>query len=130
MLGISHDTEAEADQLAAQYLWKGGFDPKGFLSFFDRMSALAGRREVASFFHTHPPSYKRVAASLSELDFLPPRQAAPSGTAALTGETAAARTGRQQTRAFLPRGLCGPVILGWLRRACPGEVPPAPDYGL
>ena len=55
MLGVSRDFELEADQLAVQYLWNSGYDPKGFISFFDLMASEKGYVNSASFFRTHPP---------------------------------------------------------------------------
>jgi Zn-dependent protease with chaperone function len=72
LLGISHETEAEADQLCVQYLWRAGFDSKSFLTFYDRLAERADEVNVANFFHTHPPSYARLSTYLSEIEYLPP----------------------------------------------------------
>jgi predicted Zn-dependent protease len=42
LLGVSRDFEAEADQLGAQYAWQAGYDPKGFITFFDKMANEEG----------------------------------------------------------------------------------------
>ncbi|MBI3951033.1 MAG: M48 family metalloprotease [Acidobacteria bacterium] len=40
LLGVSREYEAEADQLGVQYMWKAGYDPKGFINFFDMFVVL------------------------------------------------------------------------------------------
>ena len=37
LLGVSRDYELEADQLGVQYAWNAGYDPSGFVRFFDKM---------------------------------------------------------------------------------------------
>ncbi|MCL5744675.1 MAG: M48 family metalloprotease, partial [Acidobacteria bacterium] len=74
MLGVNGDTEAEADQLGIQYAWRSGFDPAGFIEFYDKMAADSGSVRTASFFRTHPPGINRIMASFSELEYLARRQ--------------------------------------------------------
>lgn len=38
LLGVSRDYELEADQLGVQYAWSAGYDPTGFIRFFDKMA--------------------------------------------------------------------------------------------
>lgn len=71
LLGVNREFEAEADQLGAQYAWKAGYDPKGFISFFDRMASDKGYLRSASFFRTHPPYFERIVSTLSEITYLP-----------------------------------------------------------
>ncbi|MCZ6485155.1 MAG: M48 family metallopeptidase [Acidobacteria bacterium] len=72
MLGVSRDFEEEADQLGAQYAWNAGYDPKGFISFFDKMASEQGFVQSASFFRTHPPFFERIVSTFSEIEYLPP----------------------------------------------------------
>lgn len=74
LLGVNGDTEAEADQLGIQYAWRAGFDPAGFIEFYDKMAADSGSVRTASFFRTHPPGINRILASFSELEYLAARQ--------------------------------------------------------
>ncbi|HSW38956.1 MAG TPA: M48 family metallopeptidase, partial [Acidobacteriota bacterium] len=37
LLGISRESEIEADQLGIQYLWNAGYDPNAFVSFFEKL---------------------------------------------------------------------------------------------
>jgi predicted Zn-dependent protease len=56
-----------------QYAWRAGFDPRGFVTFFDKMASQEGYVKSASFFRTHPPFYDRIVTTFSELEFLPPK---------------------------------------------------------
>lgn len=71
LLGVSREFEAEADQLGAQYAWKSGYDPRGFITFFDKMAAEKGYVKSASFFRTHPPFFERIFSTVSEIEYLP-----------------------------------------------------------
>lgn len=71
LLGVSREFEAEADQLGAQYAWKAGFDPHGFITFFDKMASDKGYVTSASFFRTHPPFFERILATFTEIEYLP-----------------------------------------------------------
>jgi len=74
LLGVSRDYEEEADQLGAQYTWNAGYDPKGFVSFFDKMASEKGYVQSASFFRTHPPFFERIVSTFSEIEYLPPKR--------------------------------------------------------
>jgi predicted Zn-dependent protease len=71
LLGVSRDYEAEADQLGAQYAWRAGYDPKGFITFFDKMASEEGYVKSTSFFRTHPPFLQRIISTFSEITYLP-----------------------------------------------------------
>jgi beta-barrel assembly-enhancing protease len=73
LLGVSRDYESEADQLGAQYAWQAGYDPKGFITFFDKMANEEGYVRSASFFRTHPPFLERIISTFSEITYLPSR---------------------------------------------------------
>jgi hypothetical protein len=73
LLGVSREFEMEADQLGAQYMWKGGYDPKAFVTFFDKMASKQGYARNTSFFRTHPAFADRIFASFREFAFLPPK---------------------------------------------------------
>jgi Zn-dependent protease with chaperone function len=77
LLGVSRDYEIEADILGTQYLWKAGYNTRGFINFFDRMALEKGYATGLSWFRTHPPFYERMAVTYSEILSLPqPEQAA------------------------------------------------------
>jgi peptidase M48-like protein len=74
LLGVSRDYESEADQLGAQYAWQAGYDPKGFITFFDKMANEEGYVRSASFFRTHPPFLERIMSTFSEITYLPQKK--------------------------------------------------------
>ena len=71
LLGVSRDYELEADQLGVQYTWNAGYDPTGFIRFFDKIATKKGYVEGASWFRTHPPFYTRMVDTQQEIMFLP-----------------------------------------------------------
>ena len=70
LLGVSRDYELEADQLGVQYAWNAGYDPSGFIRFFDKMATKKGYVNGVSWFRTHPPFYQRMVATQREITFL------------------------------------------------------------
>jgi predicted Zn-dependent protease len=75
LLGVNRKFEAEADQLGAQYAWRAGYDPRGFITFFDKMASEKGYVKSASFFRTHPPFFERILSTVSEIEYLPKSEA-------------------------------------------------------
>jgi beta-barrel assembly-enhancing protease len=71
LLGVSRDYELEADQLGVQYAWNTGYDPSGFIRFFDKIATREGYVNGASWFRTHPPFYQRMVDTRREIMFLP-----------------------------------------------------------
>jgi beta-barrel assembly-enhancing protease len=74
LLGVSRDYEVEADQLGIQYSWKTGYDPNGFIRFFDKMASKEGNVIGASWFRTHPVFYDRMVRAKKEISFLPAKE--------------------------------------------------------
>ena len=70
LLGVSRAYELEADQLGIQYAWNAGYDPSGFIRFFDKMATKEGYVNGVSWFRTHPPFYQRMVESQREIMFL------------------------------------------------------------
>lgn len=73
VLGITRGAEGEADQLGTQYSWNTGFDPHGYISFFEKLEAKEKNKpgKFASFFRTHPPVEDRIASVQEEISYLP-----------------------------------------------------------
>ncbi|HET7100335.1 MAG TPA: M48 family metalloprotease, partial [Terriglobia bacterium] len=71
LLGVSRDYELQADQLGIQYTWNTGYDPTGFIRFFDKMATHVGYVEGAGWFRDHPPFYTRMVDAMREIKFLP-----------------------------------------------------------
>jgi beta-barrel assembly-enhancing protease len=73
LMGITRESEREADQLGIQYLWNTGYDPNSFVSFFEKLQEQEKSKpgRLTGFFRTHPSTEDRIAASLNEQRFLP-----------------------------------------------------------
>jgi beta-barrel assembly-enhancing protease len=70
LLGVSRGYELEADQLGVQYAWNAGYDPSGFIRFFDKMATKLGYVNGVSWFRTHPPFFQRMVQTQREIMFL------------------------------------------------------------
>jgi predicted Zn-dependent protease len=55
-------------------VWKSGYNPDGFIEFFDIMASKEGYVEKTSFFRTHPAFYDRIVESYREISFLPKQE--------------------------------------------------------
>lgn len=66
ILGVSRDSELEADTLGMQYAWKAGYNPEGIITFFDWMATKSGYASRTSFFATHPAFGDRILGGLKE----------------------------------------------------------------
>jgi Zn-dependent protease with chaperone function len=71
LLGVSREYELQADQLGIQYAWNSGYDPSGFIRFFDKMATKEGYVNGLSWFYDHPPFYQRMVDAEKEILFLP-----------------------------------------------------------
>jgi beta-barrel assembly-enhancing protease len=73
LIGITRESEREADQLGIQYLWNAGYDPNAFVSFFEKLQEQEKHKpgRLAGFFRTHPSTEDRIISSLDEQRFLP-----------------------------------------------------------
>jgi predicted Zn-dependent protease len=75
-LKFSRDAEREADYLGLEYMYKAGYDPNAFVTFFEKVEAEEKRQPgtVPKFFSTHPPTPDRVEAIQKEIgNVLPAR---------------------------------------------------------
>jgi beta-barrel assembly-enhancing protease len=73
LLGITRESEMEADQLGIQYMWNTGYDPHAFVSFFEKLEEQEKTKpgKLSGWFRTHPYTVTRIAASLDEERYLP-----------------------------------------------------------
>jgi len=75
-LTFSRGFEAEADYLGLQYMYKTGYDPQAFISFFEKIEAKEKKQpgSLAKAFSTHPQTPDRIGKSQEEIEHvLPPR---------------------------------------------------------
>ncbi len=75
-LQFSRGFEADADYLGVQYMYKAGYDPQAFTSFFEKIQDQEKHKPgtIAKAFDTHPPTPDRIGKTQQEIDtLLPPR---------------------------------------------------------
>ena len=76
-LKFNRDAEREADYLGLQYMYKAGYDPNAYITFFERIQADEKRRPgtIPKVFSTHPPTPERIANAQKEIArILPARE--------------------------------------------------------
>jgi predicted Zn-dependent protease len=68
-LKFSRDFEAQADYLGVQYMYRAGYDPQAFISFFEKIQALEKRKPgaVAKAFSDHPQTPDRILHTQEEI---------------------------------------------------------------
>ena len=80
MLGIlkfSRGFEAEADYLGIEYMYRAGYDPSAFVSFFEKVQAMEKKKPgtISKAFDTHPQSADRIEKSQEEIRKILPAKA-------------------------------------------------------
>lgn len=76
MMKFSRGFEAEADYLGVEYLYKTGYDPQAFISFFERIQVQEKQKPgfMSKAFAGHPQTTDRIHKTQSEIStILPPR---------------------------------------------------------
>src|ERR1700722_18974935 len=73
-LQFTRDAEKEADFLGLQYMYKSGYDPNAFVSFFEKIEAEERRHpgSIPKIFSTHPPTPDRVQKAQEEISTILP----------------------------------------------------------
>jgi predicted Zn-dependent protease len=68
-LEFSRDFEAQADFLGVQYMYRAGYDPQAFITFFEKIQALDKRKPgmVAKAFSDHPQTPDRILHTQEEI---------------------------------------------------------------
>jgi len=66
---FSREFEAQADYLGVQYMYRAGYDPQAFITFFEKIQALEKRKPgaVAKVFADHPQTPERILHSQEEI---------------------------------------------------------------
>jgi len=69
--------EAEADYLGLQYMYKTGYDPQAFVSFFEKLEAKEKKKPgtLAKAFASHPQTPDRIEKSQEEIGKILPARA-------------------------------------------------------
>ncbi len=76
-LKFSRGFEAEADYLGVEYMYRAGYDPSAFVSFFEKIQAMEKKKPgtLAKTFDTHPQTPDRIAKTQEEIrKILPSKQ--------------------------------------------------------
>src|SRR5258706_14291515 len=73
-LSFSRGFESEADYLGLQYMYKTGYDPQAFVSFFEKLQAKEKKKPgtLARAFATHPQTPDRTEKSQEEIGTILP----------------------------------------------------------
>ena len=68
-LHFSREFESEADYLGVQYMYRAGYDPQAFITFFEKIRVLEKRKPgaVAKVFADHPQTPERIRHSQEEI---------------------------------------------------------------
>ncbi len=76
-LHFSRGFEAEADYLGIEYMYRAGYDPSAFVSFFEKIQAMEKKKPgtLSKAFDTHPQTPDRIEKSQEEIRrILPAKQ--------------------------------------------------------
>jgi len=76
-LKFSRNAEREADFLGLQYMYKAGYDPTSFITFFEKLREKERKSpgSVPKVFSSHPPTKERVSKAQAEIaELLPARE--------------------------------------------------------
>ena len=76
-LHFSRQFEAEADYLGVQYMYRAGYDPSAFVSFFEKVQAMEKKKPgtLSKAFETHPQTPDRIQKSQEEIAKILPAKA-------------------------------------------------------
>ena len=68
-LKFSREFEAEADYLGVEYMYRAGYDPSAFVSFFEKLQAMEKKKPgtLSKAFDTHPQTPDRIQKSQDEI---------------------------------------------------------------
>ncbi len=76
MTKFSRNFETEADYLGVEYLYKAGYDPQAFISFFERIQAQEKQKPgfIAKAFANHPQTDARIRKTQHEIATILPNR--------------------------------------------------------
>jgi beta-barrel assembly-enhancing protease len=77
IMKFSRSIEADADFLGIQYMYKAGYDPQAYITFFEKIQAMDKKKPgtISKAFSSHPQTPDRIEASQKEIaTILPARQ--------------------------------------------------------
>jgi len=73
-LKFSRGFEEEADYLGLQYMYKAGYDPQSFMSFFEKIQVKEKQKPgtLSKVFASHPPMASRIAKTQKQIETMLP----------------------------------------------------------
>jgi predicted Zn-dependent protease len=73
---FSRGFESDADYLGVEYMYKAGYDPQAFTSFFEKIQSMEKRKPgtISKAFDTHPQTPDRIAKTQEEIRTLLPAE--------------------------------------------------------
>src|SRR5664279_4538128 len=73
---FSRNFESEADYLGVQYMYKTGYDPQAFITFFEKIEAKDKKKPgtLSRAFASHPPTPDRITKTQQEIARILPTQ--------------------------------------------------------
>jgi predicted Zn-dependent protease len=76
-LKFSRTFEAQADYLGVQYMYRAGYDPSAFVSFFEKIQAMEKKKPgtLSKAFDTHPQTPDRIEKTQDEIRKILPAKA-------------------------------------------------------
>ena len=76
-LHFSRSFEVEADYLGIEYMYRAGYDPSAFVSFFEKIQAMEKKKPgtLSKAFDTHPQTPDRIEKSQDEIRKILPTKA-------------------------------------------------------
>ena len=74
LMKFSRSFESQADFLGMEYMYKAGYDPQSFISFFEKLEAQEKKKpgSLSKAFLSHPMTPDRVAAAQNEMNTVLP----------------------------------------------------------
>ena len=74
---FSRGFEAEADYLGVEYMYRAGYDPSAFVSFFEKIQAMEKKKPgtLSKAFDTHPQTPDRIEKTQDEIRRILPAKA-------------------------------------------------------
>src|ERR1700734_1151301 len=77
ILKFSRGFEAEADYLGVEYMYRAGYDPSAFVSFFEKIQAMEKKKPgtLSKTFDTHPQTPDRIEKTQEEIRKILPAKA-------------------------------------------------------
>lgn len=75
-LKFSRSAEAEADLLGLQYMWKAGYDPTAYVTFFSKVIEEERRSpgSMSAIFASHPPTPDRILKAEENIQGILPQR--------------------------------------------------------